>query len=710
MAVPLALTLTSATIGWITSSQLNDGARPKDIAEMFNDKGAQTRPEGIAQSTEYRSSLGYYWHQPEKVWDNRGLGGGIAWAFDDTMCNDGQTKRIGNGVFEDQFRENLFFTPFVTCISIRASLHRAFNTWTAAHPLIYFVDVTEECRRLYGAVFSNCSLVELFISHRDGNGLTTGKKSYTCTDTTESTTTPSSCTKTAVSWYSNQNFSKGGFSEGVVKHPYAWPNPMVPYEQTSTSKPYPGGGQVDGHPAGLTSLGNISVCNITGSAAGKEENGMYVAGPCLTNSGGEKIAGVVPFTPEMDVGGGAAAALQYLRYAKDLRSTNGKVQRYSDADFYAIEAYGGIMSFSTEKCWYLDTSFCGPLHSLKAKMGKDGASSMILGISFGIFSVAMVVLFVLLFKVGKHQHCCDEEGRKRTCKEKTRLSAKEMADFGVLPTTVLFVCLWVPIALQQTIVKPCWECYDFEAAAVQGIGHILGLNHPDHGNSTGSNAHTHSALTASNNGMRPYDSKGFPSDICQNPWKHVVDGAYNQSDDLNADTNVRESVMYTLTEHNPKVCLTSDDMEAIYTIYPLCNGRALPTSTARRGADILPNGTNLVVHNLNCYKPALLLGSVRVMVYILSPLLILLLLQLILAHALKEHHDEEMEELHEKRVTAVKRAKSQKKKAAQMEKALQEQSLQEQSRVEKRAEELAQAKIAAHIRGNVVRKQSNSSM
>ena len=42
----------------------------------------------------------------------------------------------------------------------------------------------------------------------------------------------------------------------------------------------------------------------------------------------------------------------------------------------------------------------------------------------------------------------------------------EMAQFGVLPSTLLMLCLWLPIATQRTLLDPCWNCYDFEAAAV----------------------------------------------------------------------------------------------------------------------------------------------------------------------------------------------------------------------------------------------------
>ena len=94
---------------------------------------------------------------------------------------------------------------------------------------------------------------------------------------------------------------------------------------------------------------------------------------------------------------------------------------------------------------------------------------VIKGLRFGIFALALLVFFMLIVRVIKHQHCCDTEGKERTFKQKARGSAEEMSNFGVLPTLVLATCLWVPIALQQTIVAPCWECYDFEAAAVHEV-------------------------------------------------------------------------------------------------------------------------------------------------------------------------------------------------------------------------------------------------
>ena len=116
-------------------------------------------------------------------------------------------------------------------------------------------------------------------------------------------------------------------------------------------------------------------------------------------------------------------------------------------------------------------------------MGTTNALMMVQGIAWGTFSLAVLVAALLILRVLRHQHCfdyCDGiEGNEQTCKQKAKASAEEMASVGVLPMTLLLLCLWTPISMQNNIVDPCWGCYDFEAAAVHEIGHILGLNHPD---------------------------------------------------------------------------------------------------------------------------------------------------------------------------------------------------------------------------------------
>ena len=93
MAAPLALALTGTTMGWVTQVQSKFGVKPEAVAMSFNGSLANN---GVLN---HYDTLGYYWHHPVLSDDNRGLGGGIAWAFDDELCviNDVRTEQEVRG-------------------------------------------------------------------------------------------------------------------------------------------------------------------------------------------------------------------------------------------------------------------------------------------------------------------------------------------------------------------------------------------------------------------------------------------------------------------------------------------------------------------------------------------------------------------------------------------------------------------------------------
>ena len=105
------------------------------------------------------AALGFLWTYPESVDDTRGLGGGIAWAWDeDGLC--GPDGILG------LFREDLFSYDLVGCEDLRAAMNRAFASWSDNHRAIKFVDVTHQCKALHGVVAEDCELVELWVTAR----------------------------------------------------------------------------------------------------------------------------------------------------------------------------------------------------------------------------------------------------------------------------------------------------------------------------------------------------------------------------------------------------------------------------------------------------------------------------------------------------------------------------------------------------------------
>lgn len=276
--------VTAAGGGWVTQMQSKYGVTAKHAADIWAGDVSDT-------DSQVYKTIGYYWHAPQDVDSNRGLGGGIQWAWDDSLCRETRAGKdfptSWHATLEDKFREGRMF---INCIEIKAALHRAFKVWEDMHQHIQFVDVTEECRRLYGRVQSNCSLLELFVTSRDSYGVA-----------------------------------------------------------VDVGKPYPFGTGSQGFPLPDPQTGESLADVVTGFPQGRR----------LGSSSRTTTA--------------AASATQYGRYAKDLRSTNGHVQRRADnKSITAMETYGGVIAFNVDVCWYLDSQFCAPVHSLMIKIGADG--------------------------------------------------------------------------------------------------------------------------------------------------------------------------------------------------------------------------------------------------------------------------------------------------------------------------------------------------
>ena len=218
-----------------------------------------------------------------------------------------------------------------------------------------------------------------------------------------------------------------------------------------------------------------------------------------------------------------------------------------------------------------------------------------------------------------------------------------MAQWSVLGTTFQIVMVVIPPLLYVYIFQPCWDCYDFEAAMVHEIGHLLGLGHPNMVKEELATSvfETYDLFNYETNGQYVYSdtmyhsllAAGIPLNetTCQNPWNYVHAGIppgaeaaktgceYGTSTIASCEAmgGVRDSVMLAFTQHNPSTCLYQDDLEAIQTMYPDCHY----------------SKTEVV-----CYEIQLNLGFVRIAYFVFIPLIVVLF-SLIICQALIQHHN-----------------------------------------------------------------------
>ena len=160
----------------------------------------------------------------------------------------------------------------------------------------------------------------------------------------------------------------------------------------------------------------------------------------------------------------------------------------------------------------------------------------------------------------------------------------EVSKISVLATTMRLLLLWAPPVTYVLIFLPCWECYDFEAAASHEVGHALGLMHPDQAAPQGTNLMW--------NGLAAPPAPPAP---CDDPWSVTT------VRDPNA--TVLPSIMLAFTQFNKDVCLSQDDLDALNTLYPICTNRVLTPQ---------------------CYKTESYIGIVRIAVFIGLPVAVLM--------------------------------------------------------------------------------------
>ena len=237
----------------------------------------------------------------------------------------------------------------------------------------------------------------------------------------------------------------------------------------------------------------------------------------------------------------AFVVINFTKYNRSPRLTNGATSKLGVAPLRAR------MYINTDRCWYLGVTFCSFIHEI-------GTTRVVLS-----FVCIVALAFVAVTAVVAVSFVRTESRSPPT--NKTR-AHKFCAFVMQVPVWTLFVLMFVltfpPVAL-TTVVLPCIECFDFEATMAHEAGHVIGFDHPN--TSPDRNLRLSKASSAS---LR--SGALFNSSDCQ-------------TDPLNSaelfemtEEQTRRSIMFSMTQHASRTCLSDDDLEGFYAIYPLCDG------------------------------------------------------------------------------------------------------------------------------------------
>ena len=291
-------------------------------------------------------------------------------------------------------------------------------------------------------------------------------------------------------------------------------------------------------------------------------------------------------------------------------------------------------------CWYLDSAFCSRFHEFKDVAGSAENGRMIIQlICWGITVLSLLSLICLrcgiirICKENRKRRKMDRDGDgKLDMQERFLYLLEEISTWNPLVLAVIWCSILAPPLVLYYIFLPCWDCSDFEAAALHEIGHLLGLGHPD---KTPDGLHP-SVLTINTNPVANQSYNAWlasggkvNASNCHSLWDDVfygVPAGLPATQYIMGSNNyeTRPSVMQAFTKNNPRACLEDDDVDALAMMYPDCGVQ----------------GTSVNI----CHKVNHNIGLVRLMVYVLLPLFISLIVIMCLSGIASNYLNKELEE------------------------------------------------------------------
>ena len=353
------------------------------------------------------------------------------------------------------------------------------------------------------------------------------------------------------------------------------------------------------------------------------------------------------------------------RYNNAFVSTNGYMphKRSGNNIEYAdmMITYGGKLSFATSGqvggvnlCWYLDSKFCYGFHQYKKQFSSPAdAKQMVAFLCWSISALALTQL--ILHRFGLYSWCYRERTKRDsdrdgdgvlTLSEGGLAILEEISTWNPLFFALSITLIIAPPCLYHSIFLPCWDCADFEGAALHEIGHLVGLGHPDR---IPDNIHPQAYTLYPALGSAPTPNTTYvTTDLtlrgrahagnCNALWETTADGFPGSATDLERGVNgylVRKSVMLAFTQHNPRACLAEDDVEGLSVLYPDCSSLSLSEPV--------------------CYSVRHNIGVVRIVWYLFLPLAISMVVILLVASVAHEYLNNELEEARASLTTAPQR-------------------------------------------------------
>jgi hypothetical protein len=241
-------------------------------------------------------------------------------------------------------------------------------------------------------------------------------------------------------------------------------------------------------------------------------------------------------------------------FSRPLRSSAGEV-------VYGVDAHArSEMRFQTHLCWYLDATFCWYFQMLHEDHNVDVLLivRVVLLALFGLAALRVAGVLFWCFVAA----CCLGKSKTSTLvvRQRGKCSSGCSACLDYLSSLspgvnvlVLFLLIFPPVFYYR-VFMPCWECYDFEAAVAHEAGHVLGFGHPD-------------AVPEEN----IVGSCAISNATCRDPFGECAS--------TRAYTTEDRSIMQMLTQHTPRTCLSTEDLQGLYFLYPLCDDNE-PTDVA----------------------------------------------------------------------------------------------------------------------------------